>query len=129
MTGKTSNVHKYHVLRSDRPSNTIPAHLYKDGLRHIHPDSEQARSITVREAARLQSFGDDFIFLGSVGDQYKMIGNAVPPLLGKAIGKAILKSLKTKKKATTLESQVIRQNAFSYEKDLTRDLLPITKFA
>ena len=49
--------------------------------------------------------------------------------VGKAIGKAILKSLKTKKKATTLESQVIRQNAFSYEKDLTKDLLPITKFA
>jgi DNA (cytosine-5)-methyltransferase 1 len=85
MTGKTSNVHKYHVLRSDRPSNTIPAHLYKDGLRHIHPDSEQARSITVREAARLQSFGDDFIFLGSVGDQYKMIGNAVPPVFAEKL--------------------------------------------
>lgn len=88
-TGKKTNVHKYHVLERDLPSNTIPAHLYKDGLRHIHPDAEQARSITVREAARLQSFDDDFEFLGSVGDQYKMIGNAVPPQLGKAVGFAV----------------------------------------
>lgn len=88
-TGKISNVHKYHVLRWDEPSNTIPAHLYKDGLRHIHPDSKQARSITVREAARLQTFSDDFNFLGSMGDQYKMIGNAVPPLFAKCLGFAI----------------------------------------
>ncbi|WP_214778621.1 DNA cytosine methyltransferase [Exiguobacterium sp. s22] len=79
LTGRTSNIHKYHVLRWDKPSNTIPAHLYKDGLRHIHPDSTQARSITVREAARLQTFDDDYIFISSAGDNYKMIGNAVPP--------------------------------------------------
>jgi DNA (cytosine-5)-methyltransferase 1 len=84
-TGKKSNFHKYHVIRKDKPGNTIPAHLYKDGLRHIHPDPRQARSITVREAARIQSFNDDFEFLGSQGDQYKMIGNAVPPLFARAI--------------------------------------------
>lgn len=89
-TGKDSNFHKYHVIRTDKPSNTIPAHLYKDGLRHIHPDPEQARSITVREAARLQSFDDDFEFFGSRGDQYKMIGNAVPPLFAKKIAETIL---------------------------------------
>ncbi|HMZ60076.1 MAG TPA: DNA cytosine methyltransferase, partial [Leptospiraceae bacterium] len=88
-TGKKTNVHKYHVLRWDKPSNTIPAHLYKDGLRHIHPDPEQARTITVREAARLQSFDDDFEFLGSMGDQFKMIGNAVPPKFAKAVGNAV----------------------------------------
>ena len=93
-TGKTSNVHKYYVLRWDEPSNTIPAHLYKDGLRHIHPDPKQARSITVREAARLQTFSDDFHFLGSMGDQYKMIGNAVPPLFAKKLGLAIYDLLK-----------------------------------
>ncbi|MEZ2719974.1 DNA cytosine methyltransferase [Paenalcaligenes hominis] len=84
-TGRKSSVHKYHVLRSDKPSNTIPAHLYKDGLRHIHPDPSQARSITVREAARLQTFDDDFEFLGSRGSQYKMIGNAVPPVFAEKI--------------------------------------------
>lgn len=78
-TGKYSNVHKYYVLRWNSPSNLIPAHLHKDGLRHIHPDPSQARSITVREAARLQSFDDDFVFYGSLTDQYKMVGNAVPP--------------------------------------------------
>ncbi len=88
-TGKESKFHKYHVIREDKPSNTIPAHLYKDGLRHIHPDPEQARSITVREAARLQTFDDDFEFLGSRGDQYKMIGNAVPPAFSKVIAETV----------------------------------------
>ncbi len=84
-TGKISAVHKYHVIKPNEPSNTIPAHLYKDGLRHIHWDAEQARSITVREAARLQGFDDDFEFLGGMGDQYKMIGNAVPPIFSQMI--------------------------------------------
>jgi len=89
ITGANSHVHKYHVLKSDLPSTTILAHLYKDGLRFIHYDSEQARSITVREAARLQSFDDDFEFIGSMGQVYKMIGNAVPPKFSKILGKAI----------------------------------------
>ena len=89
MTGKTSNVHKYHVIRWDEPSNLIPAHLYKDGLRHIHPDSKQARSITVREAARLQTFPDDYIFYGSNVATFKMIGNAVPPLFAKKAALAL----------------------------------------
>jgi DNA (cytosine-5)-methyltransferase 1 len=93
-TGKSSSVHKYYVLRKDRPSNLIPAHLYKDGLRHIHPDPKQARSITVREAARLQGFPDDFEFLGSMTDQYKMIGNAVPPIISSVLVNSLLKFLK-----------------------------------
>jgi len=80
-------------LRRNLPSNTIPAHLYKDGLRHIHPDSKQARSITVREAARLQTFADDFEFLGSMGAKYKMIGNAVPPEFAKKIALALNETL------------------------------------
>lgn len=88
-TGSNTNVHKYHVLRREKPSTTILAHLYKDGLRFIHYDSRQARSITVREAARLQSFDDDFDFIGSMGDAYKMIGNAVPPKFSKILGLAI----------------------------------------
>lgn len=88
-TGKKSNVHKYHVIRWDEPSNLIPAHLFKDGLRHIHPDSSQLRTLTVREAARLQTFDDDYIFYGSNGDTYKMIGNAVPPLFAKKLAMAV----------------------------------------
>jgi DNA (cytosine-5)-methyltransferase 1 len=89
MTGKTSNIHKYYVLRWDQPSNTIPAHLKKDGLRHIHPDPDQARSITVREAARLQTFDDDFEFKGSMVQNYEMIGNAVPPEFSKRLAMAV----------------------------------------
>ncbi len=89
ITGIRSNFHKYNVLGLNEQSNTIPAHLYKDGLRHIHPDPIQARSITPREAARLQSFDDDFEFTGSIGDQYKMIGNAVPPKFAKAVANAL----------------------------------------
>ena len=88
-TGKQSSFHKYNVLDFKKQSNTIPAHLYKDGLRHIHPDPKQARSITPREAARLQTFDDDFEFLGSQGACYKMIGNAVPPLLSNKIAQAV----------------------------------------
>lgn len=88
-TGRVSAVHKYHVLRPSQPSNLIPAHLYKDGLRHIHFDPGQSRSITVREAALLQGFPSDFQFIGSQGDKYKMIGNAVPPLFAEALAAAI----------------------------------------
>lgn len=89
VTGKESNIHKYYVLRENEPSNTIPAHLYKDGMRHIHPDPAQARSITPREAARLQTFPDDFEFLGSAMHQFKMIGNAVPVEFAKIVGEAL----------------------------------------
>lgn len=93
LTGKDSNIHKFYVLRWDEPSNLIPAHLYKDGLRHIHPDSKQARTITVREAARLQTFPDDYEFISGTNLDYKMIGNAVPPLFAKVLGEAVFELL------------------------------------
>ena len=93
-TGANTNVHKYHVLLRNEPSTTILAHLYKDGLRFIHYDSNQARTITVREAARLQSFDDDFDFVGSQTEAFKMIGNAVPPKMALAISKAVAEVLK-----------------------------------
>ena len=68
--------------------------MYKDGNRFIHYDSSQARSITVREAARLQSFDDDFDFIGTQGNAYQMIGNAVPPRFAKAIANACAGLLK-----------------------------------
>ncbi len=88
-TGKTSNIHKYNVLQWNEPSTTIPAHLCKDGLRHIHPDSKQARTITVREAARIQTFPDDYEFVGSMTDNFKMIGNAVPPEFARRLALAV----------------------------------------
>lgn len=100
MTGKVSSIHKYYVLESGKQSNTIVSHLHKDGLRHIHPDPKQSRSITVREAARLQSFPDDFEFFGSVGDQYKMVGNAVPPMLATAVAESV---------ALFLEDNLVKQ--------------------
>ncbi len=92
--GSKSPIHRYHVLEPDEPSTTIIAHLYKDGNRFIHYDPKQQRTITVREAARLQSFPDDYEFIGSRGNAYQMIGNAVPPLLAKAIAIAIFELLK-----------------------------------
>lgn len=83
----------YVVQWWDLPSKTILAHIHKDGFQFIHPDEEQARTFTVREAARIQSFPDDFEFAGSRGEKYKQIGNAVPPLFAEALAKAVRENL------------------------------------
>ncbi len=79
----------YVVQFWENPARTIIAHLCKDGNQFIHPDYEQGRSISVREAARLQSFPDDFRFCGSMTQQFKQIGNAVPPLFAFHIAKSL----------------------------------------
>ena len=82
---------KYFRLRWDSPSRSITAHLAKDGYWYIHPD--QDRTLSVREAARIQTFPDGFRFAGSMTSGFAQIGNAVPPTMAKALGSAIRKSL------------------------------------
>jgi len=94
LMNKESNHAKYRNLDWNKPSPTIVAHLYKDGLMFIHPDQEQARSITVKEAALLQSFPDDFEFIGGSGICYKMIGNAVPPKMAEYLANGVYDYLK-----------------------------------
>ena len=96
VSGRTTNHNKYRSLEWDKPSPTIVSHLYKDGLMFIHPDAEQARSITIREAALLQTFPMDFEFIGSSAYCFKMIGNAVPVLFAKNIAQAIVNVLEEK---------------------------------
>jgi DNA (cytosine-5)-methyltransferase 1 len=84
---------KWRKLDPNQPAYTITAHLSKDTYSHIHHNGRQARAITMREAARLQGFPDGFAFAGNMGDMFTQIGNAVPPLLAAAVGKAILATL------------------------------------
>ncbi len=84
----------YVVQYFDKPSKTIIAHLYKDGNQFIHPDYKQQRTFTAREAARIQSFPDNFVFPCSRTQQFKQIGNAVPPLMSKHIASVLKKYLK-----------------------------------
>jgi DNA (cytosine-5)-methyltransferase 1 len=76
-------------LRPDQPSRTLMAHIGKDTYSHIHFDSFQARTISVREAARLQSFPDGFVFCGTMNPAFRQIGNAVPPLMAAAIAERL----------------------------------------
>ena len=84
---------KWRKLEAFTPSRTLMAHLSKDSYSHIHYDSDQARTISVREAARLQSFPDGFIFAGTMNPAFRQIGNAVPPLVANLLAHAILRQL------------------------------------
>lgn len=97
---------KWRKMEADQPARTLMAHLGKDSYSHIHYDSAQARTISVREAARLQSFPDGFVFCGTMNPAFKQIGNAVPPLLARAIGEVLIGQITAARSAPVPETAV-----------------------
>ncbi|WAC53124.1 DNA cytosine methyltransferase [Frigoribacterium sp. SL97] len=110
---------KYKRLGWDSLSRTITAHMAKDGYWYIHP--EESRSLTVREAARLQTFPDSFRFSGTRSDAFRQIGNAVPPLLGQVVAQQLRPSSELPEDFTAPDAAAVRDRLSAWGEEARRE--------
>ena len=110
---------KYHRLSWDGLSRTITAHIARDGYWYIHP--EQHRTLSIREAARVQTFPDWFRFSGEPSHRYRLIGNAVPPLLAEAIGNELRRALAFRPRKSATRREPFRTALMAWHQEHSRD--------